>query len=244
MRYILILLMIFTGMNSLQAQDKDEAKESDFFADFVNNHTEYQNTIRFKAEKVFNLTYKRCDSTLAYSKSNQTILIPAVEREIFIPLQEETFEEDTEKETNIEEALPAAPMYGQWIEHIFVKGCEKTLPVNLLVVAYKGEKPIILPLINGKTKLDPIDQPFVENAISNRLKLQDKPCELAPFIINSNLIGYRSPKGNQLIEKDEGYGWFESWEIKACDQKFNANIAILPDPKKRYKYITRLKRTQ
>lgn len=261
-KIIYFALFIILSSAPLLAQDQEskdkateiETEEPEFFTNFVKNHKEYHNNIRFKAERIFRLTYENCENNLAYSYPIQQILIDPVERDVNnfnvkqvdIDSGEEFpdgFDEEPKEDTNNNDA-PPAPIYGQWIERLLVQGCDQTLPVNLLIIAYEGKNPVILPLINGKTQLDPIDQPFVEKAIAERLVKQERPCELAPFVINTDLVGYRSASGSGLIPKDEGYGWFEKWTVRACDRKFDANIAILPDPKTRYRYIARLKRTE
>ena len=108
-------------------------------------------------------------------------------------------------------------------------------------MGYENESPIVLPLINGRTLLDPIDQPFAERAIAERLQKLEKPCESQAFVMDSNIVGYRSKDGQGIGETDMGYGWFENWTIRACETEYSANVVILPDPKTRYRYIARLK---
>lgn len=221
-----------------------------FFDDFVTQNTEYKNLIAHKAERIFRLTHPQCQDPVKTIRVHPHILLQPAER----VERPDGPKDDSQKDVDavqlrnvhaqsgneLKGTTPPAPAYGQWIERINITACGRSSLINQLIVAYTGETPMIYPLINGQTRLDPIDQPFAEAAIVERLKKLDKPCDVMPFTIDSNIIGYRTEDGRSIKKEDTGYGWFERWHIRACDTYYQANIAILPDPKTRYRYVARL----
>jgi hypothetical protein len=246
------LLIVFLFPMTVKAEDKPEKT---FFQNYIENDKEFEKLLILRSERVFRLTYPNCVESLRHFRAPQTILVEPVKREVAkIMIEDDNPDKDetgnqADKNTEDDEEIPIevehpAPLFGQWIERVHMKGCDEQILINHLTVAYSEEKPVILPLINGMTKLDPIDQPFAEKAIIARLQKLDKPCDSMPFIKNSQVIGYRTNDGNSIQKEDQGYGWFERWTIRACNTNYNANVLIMPDPKTRYRYIARLQQIE
>ena len=208
------------------------------FDTFISTNTDYKNTLDLATKRVANITYPKCPSEARITKRAQTILTP-----IKMPPKEEE-PKDTAQEKNTQTPKNIFPLYGQWIERVLTQTCDTPTVINHLAVAYGEQQPILLPLLNGKTRLDVIEQPIAEIAIAERLKKQSKPCDSKAFIINTNAIGYRTKDNKGITKKDQGNGWFEQWTLRACETNYDANIAILPDPKSKHQYIVRLKETQ
>lgn len=233
----------------------DALKDYPFLETFLKDNKEYENVLEVKTQRIFNLTYPACHESLKISRLEPTILLAPTERPAPRIEKEDEGRKNEGDETleivgnmQVEKELTAtdddikapAPIYGQWIERSLVHGCEKQVLINQMTVAYDSPTPRIAPLINGLTRLDPIDQPFAEQSIIDRLKKLERPCDVHPFTLDTRILGYRSKDGQSIEQDDQGYGWFEQWNVRACDTLYDANIVILPDPNTRYKYIARL----
>ncbi|PCH99351.1 MAG: hypothetical protein COB76_05970 [Alphaproteobacteria bacterium] len=247
-KILLSSLLLFSSSVTLA----EEPIEHEFFDKFIKENEEFEHSLNLKIERVFRLTHLNCVSSLKIERQKPSIISMPIERPTFKDADPDTMrKKDTiienrivKKDTaiNDDDKNAPSPAYGQWIEHNIVTGCGETTRVNSLVVAYSDLMPLIYPLLSGKTALDPIDQPFAEQSLMTRLKKLERPCEGTPFVSNTDLVGYRIKSGKAISQEDTGYGRFERWDITACDTKYSANIAILPDPKKRYRYIARLKK--
>jgi len=212
------------------------------FKEFVTANDQYSSTLNLAVKRVFNIAYPQCDDTPIITKRVQQPLTPIMTQGDKSVLDDKV-ERHAKNEDEDIDTDPTTPIYGQWLERALVKACDKTSVINHLAVAYDETQPVILPLLNGKTRLDAIDQPLAEKAIMEQLNKSNTPCEAQPLIIDTDVIGYRTKDNKSVINTDMDNGWFEKWDIRACDTKYDANIAILPDPKLRFKYIVRLKPT-
>lgn len=250
MKHLILALFLLLFPVTLAAASDDDAEA---FSSFLKNNQEFHGLLNLRSERVFRLTYPSCVDPVKIIRRQPTVLLEPIKRPERAPEPEDDgsqkkavlIDGNTQvvqefEETDDQKEFPA-PIYGQWIERVTVEGCNNRSLINHLVIGYKQNRPVLLPIINGQTKLDPIDQPFAEKAIVERLKKLEHPCDTAPFTIDSGIIGYRTEKGASIQKTDAGYGWFERWTIRACNANYQANIAILPDPQTRYKYIARLK---
>lgn len=198
------------------------------FSEFIRGNKEFHSLLNLKAERVFRLTYPDCHDSVKLIRVEPSILVEPVIRP--------TVESADENETR----LNGVPIFGQWIERVNVQGCGQTALINHLALAYQPDLPVLLPLVNGQTRLDPINQPFAEEAVAERLQKMDTPCDSRAFTMHSHITGYRDETGTKIVTDDKGYGWFEQWQVRACGEIHDAVIAILPDPDTRYRYIARL----
>ena len=250
MKHFILTLLLVTLSTFAFASSEDDTEA---FTLFLKDNKEFHSLLNLRSERVFRLTYPTCVDPVNITRLQPTILLEPIKRPERAPAPEDDTTEEKAvlidgntqvaqefEETEDQKNAPA-PIYGQWIERVTIQSCDQKSLINHLVVAYTKNSPVILPLINGRTKLDAIDQPFAEKAIIERLKKLERPCDTLPFTVDSNIIGYRARDGKSLQKTDDGYGWFERWTIRACGANYQANIAILPDPQTRYKYIARLK---
>jgi hypothetical protein len=223
--YIFLILLPNTASAAYDSQ----------FKNYITNNVGYNNALKLAITRVHQLTYPNCDIAPKLSKRFQDIILPVIFNQSDIDNENK---DDDIADNKIEE--PSLPIYGQWIERVLVETCKKQTVINHLAVAYSESEPIMLPLINGRTKLGVIDQPLAEKAIADRLNKLDNPCEADAFIIDTNIIGYRTKDGKGINNENNDNGWFEKWDLRACGAEYEAKIAILPDPRVRYNYIVRL----
>lgn len=235
MRKILFLLPCFFLLSfgqSVMSQETEAPTPTaaeEYFDKFVTENKLFQSQLTLKAERIFRLTYPECEEAVKLGRSKPSVLVAPVQRNALA------------RSINPEIDLDGVPAFGQWIEHVNVQGCGQQALVNYLAVAYEMDLPVLLPIVNGQTLLDPIDQPFAEAAISDRLKKMPQPCDSQLFVLDTMPAGFRDKTGKMIVTENEGYGWFEEWAIRACGHVHNAVIVVLPDPRTRFRYIARLR---
>lgn len=232
-KYLFFILFFFALIPNHLAYSQEEAEEKDdaivYFDKFIRENKLFHNQLNIKSERMFRLTYPECQESVKLARVEPNILTK--------PIQRTGMEEDVNPNIN----LDGVPIFGQWIERVNVQGCDKTALINHLALAYPVDLPVLLPLVNGQTQLDPIDQPFALDSIALRLKKMPKPCDGQLFVINSMLAGFRDNSGTAIVNEDMGHGWFEQWNVRACGDVHTAMVVILPDAKTRYRYLARLR---
>lgn len=224
----LFLLSFGTPALSQEAETKTPTANEEYFDKFVAENKVFQSQLTLKAERIFRLTYPECEDAVKLGRAKPTILVTPVQRNALA------------RSINPDVNLDGVPAFGQWIERITVQACDKQALINYLAVAYELDLPVLLPLVNGQTLLDPIDQPFAEAAISERLKKMPQPCDSQLTVLNTMPVGFRDKTGEMVIQDNQGYGWFEQWQVRACGNVHDAVIVVLPDPRTRFRYIARL----
>jgi len=210
---------------NLSASDTAPSKE---FKNYISANKNYTNTLTQKFSDVFKYIYPDCDQDIQFQRLNPRILL----QPYFTPIESVEMKGDFSNLT---------PHIGQWIETTTVNSCGKSLRLNLLTTAYSENKPPILhPLINGKTKIEPLNQSLAENSVSKSLT-EARNCRTSKTVINTSFLGYRSSDKNKLMPDNENLGWFERWTVNACNKIETVNLAILPDPRTKHRYVAKVK---
>lgn len=224
---IIILLFIISSLISVSANASDTQKK--IFKRYITTNAQYKEQIKSNSTKIAKLTFTECQNDIDYARLKPTILIEPV------------FSKRDEKKEDTDTNNPLHPSYGQWIERSIVTACNNKIIINHLVIAgHEKNSPTFFPMVNGRTKIDQIYQSRVLDMITEKLRQNDKKCHGKIFTMDTNVMGYRNPATNALSETDHNSGWFERWVIKACDQSYNINIAVLPDPRTTYRFIVRI----
>lgn len=215
----------------VQAQSANDSDK--LFQNYITQNKFYMSQIALKADRVFKLTYPTCESEIKTTRLKPVVIIPRI------------FEQKISRD---DDNLPKYkfvnihPSRGQWIERAILNACGKVAQINLLVTAYDlNMVPEIYPLINGQTKVEIIDQSKAESAVKAEIKSVSK-CQSNSFIIGSNFMGYRDPEFKASLSRtDKNAGWVEQWIVNACDKDEIVNLAVLPDPRTRYRYVAKIK---
>jgi len=137
--------------------------------------------------------------------------------------------------------LKTHPYHGQWVESAIGKACNQSSRFNLLVTAYDIKRmPLLHPLINGKTLIEPLGQSKAEQAIKKILTVS-KNCRTTTAVMDTTFLGYKTQDNKRLSIDDNNLGWFEQWIVDGCGSIETINLAILPDPKTKYRYVAKVK---
>lgn len=224
------LIVLCLSAAPLWAQQKENSDR--LFQNYITQNQFYVSQITLKSERVFQLTYPECASDIKVTRLKPTVLIPRI-------FDKEKTKQDAPSQYEYSNIHPS---HGQWIERSILNACGKFAQINLLVTAYALDQiPDIYPLINGQTKIDIIAQSKAENIVRQEIKSATK-CQSSSFIVGTFFMGFRDPSSNATLSKtDKNAGWVEQWVVNACDKDTVINVAILPDPKSRYKFVAKIK---
>jgi len=211
MKYLLIVFSLLLFSAPISAQSI-----SDNFKTYIIKNDIYTQALDKKFKDMFEYAFPECNQNIEITRLNPKTLLP------FIHLETQN-------------VIETHPHHGQWIESAIGGACDQSSIFNLLVTAYNSEKePVLYPLINGKTQIDPLAQSNAEQSVYNALD-----CRTTKIVMNTKFLGYRSEDGKKLSVDDNNLGWFEQWIVDGCNSIQTVNLAILPDPKTKYRYVAK-----
>lgn len=124
---------------------------------------------------------------------------------------------------------PKHPIIGQWKEVIKLQACGKIHTFNFLASASKKSQPLILPLINGATNIDPIYQMQAIRKVRKTIEAyHSEHCKQGGkrYIQSTRILGYLQAD-RTIGKKDEGRGWFEKWNVWHCKGNVEATLALV-----------------
>ena len=227
MRFLLLIVItMILYPATVYAKDGQEI----IFDRYIVKNTFYTAQLQLKAKRIFRATFPACQEKQAYVRLKPAIIVP--------PLF--TVSEDIEALQNTEyNALH--PSFGQWVEQSKIHACGKNAVINILVTAHDhAHVPIFFPLLNGTTDVDIKLQSHAEK-ITGKAIADNTDCRDQGVVLNTEIIGYLSQEGGRLTGKNEDAGWFEKWTIESCKKIHEVNLAILPDPRKQFRFVAELK---
>lgn len=191
------------------------------FKEYITKNSIYIEKLNQKAEDIFKYTFPLCEEKIKVSRLKPTILLSSK----MVPTQD---------------SLIDHPDHGQWIESSMISGCAQKIKFNILSTAYNSSSPPLLhPLINGRTKIEALNQSKAEQAIRETLRTS-RNCRSSKTITNTTFYGYRTPNPQKLSAENQNMGWLEKWDVDACGKTESVNLAILPDPRTKYKYVAKV----
>ena len=126
---------------------------------------------------------------------------------------------------------PSTPARGQWKDSFKVIACNKTYIFNFFATASTQTLPLILPLVNGQTIIDPIYQLQAEETSEEELqKTFPEHCSQGGHVMveDTSFLGYIQAN-NTIGKTNMRKGWFEQWDIWYCRETKRARVAILQD---------------
>lgn len=121
------------------------------------------------------------------------------------------------------------PTLGQWQDRIEIMACDKSYVFNFLSVAAPYGPPIIFPLVNGESMLDPIYQTQAERKAAEAIEQHDHAyCEAGGQILvaDTKFLGFIQ-EDRTLGAEDAEKGWFEEWTVWYCRDLRKVRIAVL-----------------
>jgi hypothetical protein len=123
---------------------------------------------------------------------------------------------------------PEHPVSGQWKDRFSVTACGKEHIFNFLASARKNDAPYMLPLVNGRSRIDPIYQfsaeskayKYIEAAHADICKNND-----LKMVYDTEFIGYiRADRS--LSQENANMGWFEKWHVWICKDLKTVTVAV------------------
>lgn len=224
MRLLTLTLILFLFPLNVKA---DNSVLGIKYKNYISTNKNYINALKNKQTNIFKYIYPDCNEEVIFKRLNPKILL----QPYFI---------SKENIEIVDDNLNSNPHIGQWIESTIATSCNESTRLNILTTAYnENEFPIFYPLINGKTKIKPLSQSLAEDVIyQNVTKIRD--CRTSKTVLDTLFLGYRSSDKNKLKPNNQNLGWFEQWTVNACNKIETVNLAILPDPKTKYRYIAKI----
>ncbi len=202
------------------------------FDSYIKSNTLYIATVENKFKNIFSLAAPDCNNEVTIKRLKPQILVS--------PTFNLNNDIQRDKDDNSSTNNNNHPDYGQWIEKSVVSGCDTSIRLNVISIAYDSNSiPSVYPLMNGRTRIDPIHQIMAEKSAHDTLR-NTTECSVKGMIHDTQFIGYRT-ENNTISETDQNLGWFEQWTIKACNTNHAINMAVLPDPRTRYRFVAKVR---
>ena len=229
---ITVYLCVFTVQrHEVFAQDGASTDTGNIlFTRYLTDNVQLNAALRGKLERLFQLTFKDCETLETIERLKPGII-----------LKPSFHDPDNQNEgENVSDFTRSNPAYGQWIDRSIVKGCGRETQLNILAIGYENAHvPELLPVINGQTKLEIIDQDNAESAILKKLS-ETAGCYDPIFVLGSRFLGYRDADNTKISKSDQKAGWYERWVVEACNAYHEINLAILADGETRFRFIAQI----
>lgn len=197
---------------------------------YLINNQEYIQSIDKKFTSIFLRAYPDCNNEIKIKRLKPKEIVKT----------HFSFD-DFEDKDNFKELNKRHPEYGQWIEKAIGHACDKKIRLNILSIAFNSEKkPLVYPLLNGRTNIHPLYQSTAQMAV-DKILTNNKNCRSPNVVIDTQFLGYRSLENKTMTPKNQNVGWFEQWVVDTCNIKKTVNLAVLPDPRTQYRYIAQVR---
>ena len=218
LKILSIAFLLIPSMSYAQTNDGNNT----LFLTYISRNTDYTAELNRQAKKLFKLSAPSCEAPETTKRLKPTVI------------------EDPRLSYPKNPSDINHPSHGQWIERIQLAGCGLTIQHNFLTTAYNSNAlPVMSPLLNGQSRIQPIDQQRAEDAVKKSIR--SSGCSQSTFVLGAKFLGYKAKNQLAITDTNQNSGRFEEWIVDACNAHKTVNVAILPDSKIRVRFIARVK---
>ena len=238
LRFIVLIMFFLCLYDRADVQ----ASSDEAFQNYLSNESSYIDLINKESQRAFQATFPDCNSDINLQRREPLALtgIKMLSKDEVKARRQLNSRRNREKKID-DNNITTHTEYWQWIARFLSKACYKRININLLVNAYDFKKhPAIYPLMNGMSKIVITELDKAMKAVRAPFRRTIKNCSGSISVQNTSFLGYRDVESRKIVSEDTGNGWFEKWFILTCNQTYEVDIVILPDPKIEYRYLVRI----
>jgi len=235
MKFIITLIFAFLIFQGFALAQNNVQR--DLYNNYITKNKNYTAQLHLKNDRIYKLSFPDCDEDIEKKRYQPMMLINP---QFIIPNKDEDTKLSNDDDDDSNTANNLAPNHGQWVERTLAMACGSSAQINILTTAYNyNETPTHYPMLNGQTKIDLIFQNIAEEKAKEAVKSQSN-CYSDVFIVDTKFLGYRQSANNKLTIENNFQGWLEQWKVRACNQIQTVNIAVLPDPNTKHRFLAKI----